>query len=50
MERSNSYAYFKAKHEAIIKSLEYLGKFEEKCASYREEEKEQYEKVKEEEL
>ena len=48
VERANSYAYFKAKHEAIIKSLEYLGKFEDKCAVYREEEKERYEKIKEE--
>ncbi len=39
VERTNSYAYFKAKHDAILKALEYLHLFEERWVTiYRDEE------------
>lgn len=48
MERTNSYAYFKAKHDAILKALEYLHLFEERWVSiYKQEEIEALEKAKE---
>jgi transposase len=46
VERANSYAYFKNKHDAILKSMTYLEKFEEKVVKFREEEKEAYERAK----
>jgi hypothetical protein len=38
IERSNSYSYFKSKHDTIIASLSLLEKFEEKCKQFAEEE------------
>ena len=50
VERTNSYAYFKAKHDAILKALEYLHLFEERWVSiYKQEEIEALEKAKEDE-
>ena len=39
VERSNSYSYFKNKHDAILKSISYLEKFEEKITIFKEEER-----------
>ncbi len=42
VERANSYAYFKNKHDAILQSLHYLEKFEERCKIFKQEERESY--------
>ena len=50
VERTNSYAYFKAKHDAILKALDYLHLFEERWVSiYKQEEIEALDKAKEDE-
>jgi hypothetical protein len=50
VERTNSYAYFKAKHDAILKALDYLRLFEERWVSiYKQEEIEALDKAKEDE-
>ena len=45
VEKANSYAYFKNKHDAILKSLEYLEKFDERCVEFAKEELERYEQA-----
>lgn len=48
VERTNSYAYFKAKHESILKAIEYLTLFEDSWVSiFKEEECKLLEKAKE---
>ena len=45
IERSNSYSYFKSKHDTILASLKLLAKFEEKAEVYKKEEEELMKKM-----
>ena len=46
IERSNSYSYFKSKHDTILASLKLLTVFEEKTMTYMKEEEELMAKLK----
>ena len=46
IERSNSYTYFKAKHDTILESLKLFEQFEEKCRKFLLEDEEKFKKVK----
>lgn len=48
VERANSYSYFKAKYESVLAGLELYKTYDEKCNKFREEEKESFEKFKQE--